>query len=124
MSIVTWLCSISILACVLWFYQAHKGTQNIHINVVADTSVLDTKIIDSSLDVFEVASEVVDISVTDVQPEVEEAKEEVRVKRSILITGDSEACAVANYTRFTVAALDNVNVACVGGTTIQYWIYN
>lgn len=52
-----------------------------------------------------------------------------KVSRHVLVIGDSEACAVNLYIRKTVKEineaahkpLDVVDVACKGGTVVQYW---
>ena len=45
----------------------------------------------------------------------------VRKHRNVLIIGDSEACAVSNYTRHVQDAHDSVYVDCKVSTTVPYW---
>lgn len=54
-------------------------------------------------------------------PENLPSKPKVIAKRTILIIGDSEACAVAPEVKKAKLPTDTVYVDCKGGTVVQYW---
>ncbi len=52
---------------------------------------------------------------------VPEPLPKVIAKRTILIIGDSEACAIASSVKKAKLPTDTVYVDCKGGTVVQYW---